>query len=60
MIGYFETFFFSVLFPEGFCRDAEESSFDAHVCVCLIFRHKGDVRDFVFFVHQEHGGIAFE
>ena len=29
-------------------------------CVCLLFWHKGDVCHFVFFVHQEHGGIAFE
>ncbi len=31
----------------------------SHVCVCLLFRLKGDVHHFVFFVHQEHGGIAF-
>jgi hypothetical protein len=29
------------------------------VCLFLSARLKGDVRHFVFFVHQEHGCIAF-
>jgi hypothetical protein len=41
-------------------RSHAPPSYNAHVCVSLLFRHKCDIRHFVFFVHQEYDGIAFK